>query len=91
MRAIMRECVLLLAMAYLAHAAATRLVTPDMPTVMTRSSALAELLRSRSILISDGGLATELESRGGEFCFERNTQKSCLPKDADGRTLRQLI
>ena len=72
----MRECVrIVVAMACMAHTAATGPVTPDMPTVMTRSSALAELLRSRSILISDGGLATELESRGGEFCFEKHSKK----------------
>jgi hypothetical protein len=41
-------------------------VSASTPAMTTRSSALMDLLRSRSILISDGGLATELENRGGK-------------------------
>ena len=58
----------IIAMTCLAGVSASTHATPGVPTagVTTRSSALVDLLRSRSILISDGGLATELENRGGK-------------------------
>lgn len=45
-----------------------------------------ELLQRRSVLISDGGLATELENRGGEIA--QLTQKVCTCQRLTGACTR---